>query len=63
MRARKIKPGSATIDVPMKARPDTTPYPVRLSKGHLRVLRKHGVNIPEYIRQCVAKLVGEYGEK
>lgn len=63
MRARKNKPGSARIDAPMKSLRDTTPYPVRLPQAHLRVLRKHGVDIPGYLRLCVAKLVGEYEKK
>jgi len=62
-KAQKIARGLARIDVPMKPSAETIPYPVRLSKAHLRVLRKNGVDIPEYLRQCVKNLAAEYEKK
>jgi len=62
-RAQKIARGSARIDVPMKPSAETIPYPVRLYKANLRVLRKNGVDIPEYLRQCVKNLAAEYEKK
>lgn len=56
MRARKNSPGSARIDFPVKSRAESVPYPIRLPKAHLRVLKKHGVNLPEFVRQCISEL-------
>lgn len=52
---------ASTIEVAVKEQ--TIPYPVRIPKRQLAVLRKHNIDIPAYVRGAIAELVSSLSRK
>lgn len=61
--SKRIQKHAITSSIEVAKKEQTIPYPVRIPKRQLEILRRHNIDIPAYVRSAIAELSGSLSKK
>lgn len=61
--SKRIQKQAILSSIAVAKKEQTIPYPVRIPKSQLAVLRKNNIDIPAYVRGAIAELSGNLSKK